>query len=198
MSKTIVENLSKFFSKLGFVYVESESTDGKLIFLGNGEKALVSILNEQNLCERNALLNAVLEAYSYTGKIHKAYLAIPKILATILDGEILRRRGLGLLVYTDKEVKEVIPARRFAIEEKISSSEINELKERILNLEETVRKLSRQIDMLTEELLSLRRSARVPVEAPKITQVGIEAEPKLPSFIKDNPWVAVLSKRGKE
>jgi len=58
--------------------------------------------------------------------------------------------------------------------------------------------LRNEVEFLRNEIFDMKnflKSSRITFEEKKIT---IEKEENLPSFLKDNPWVRILSKKGRE
>jgi len=162
-----------------------------------------------------------------TSYANKVYLVLPEeyVKPTILDGKLFEDVGIGLIsISTDGTVKEIIPARPFERALSIGISKdikrkISALEEKILRVEETikryredldnvissVRDLTNQLSRVFDEVNSLRAAiASTPLTARTQTlvseteeRVSIEVGEELPSFVKDNPWLLELSKRGR-
>jgi hypothetical protein len=198
------DRIREYFLSQG--YLEDPMDDGGLPSYSNGEhRAAVKILSLEDLEDRNILLQSLLEAASKPGSHDKAYVAMPKLLASAIDGRILEDVGLGLLIYDERSVEEAIPARinprRIqAAPPPVDPSvtrEIQFLKAEISVLRETVEKLKREISLLREgvkpRLEEKVREARIEANVPSPSQSS-----GLPSFFQDNPWLSVLSQRGRE
>jgi len=218
------------------------------------------------------LLSATLEAYHDSTKGMLAYVAAPSPLIDRMGIHVFRLYGLGLLVYSDDHVEEIVsprlrepevrdreaegsaqvqqkeqqgpavelmtrmismleellrkveglevrvaagvPARERAAPEAVT--EVNELLRRLEELEtrvislEGLRRLVAEVEALKARVESLAKqlaalAERGQVAAPKPDEVrpvyGTADTPpdlELPSFLKDNPWVEILSKRGRE
>jgi hypothetical protein len=60
----------------------------------------------------------------------------------------------------------------------------------------------KEIEFLRDKLLDIEsflKSSRITFEEKKITiEKKIKHKENLPSFLKDNPWVKILSRRGRE
>ncbi len=218
------------------------------------------------------LLSATLEAYQDSTRGMLAYVAAPSPLIDRMGIHVFRLYGLGLLVYSDDHVEEVIsprlrepevrertseesaevqqreqqgPAvelmtRMISMLEELlrkveglevrvatgvqarervvpeTASEVNELLRRLEELEmrvislEGLRRLAAEVEALRARVESLAKqlaalAEREQVTAPKTAEVRpahwtSDASPgfELPSFLKDNPWVEILSKKGRE
>ncbi|RLE72726.1 MAG: hypothetical protein DRJ37_02185 [Thermoprotei archaeon] len=157
--------------------------------------------------------------------IDKAYIAVPEEIGLLkIPQEIFESAGIGVLIVSEKEIEERIPARAFkkllrSVDEALKK-EIQEFSEEItkfsIKIEKEIEKiknelsiLNKRMDFLYKDLNTLKREVEQlknlqgkvvvemkPVEAREETPVeGIEG---LPDFISDNPWVSILVKRGRE
>ncbi|MBS7656122.1 hypothetical protein KEJ50_06465 [Candidatus Bathyarchaeota archaeon] len=168
----------------------------------------IEILSGEEILDKNAILNSALKAIEKFEYSNKVYLALPKVYASIIDGEILQNHGLGLLTYDEKEVKEVIPAK--FIEKQLNikedhSKKIEELQVELKKIKENYMLLKGIVDSLKNEVTKLKTGL---LKTPLIKEekpIEVKAQPKieastnqLPSFFKDNPWLEVLAKRGRE
>lgn len=164
------------------------------------------ILDESLWTNRQAFLNSIMKASALAGKSNRTYLALPKRAASFIDAKLFHERGVGLFTYDHRNIEEALPARYFEMTTMALpqadratnaqfENEIRELRAQIDTLERTVQSLS-------EELMSLKRM-RSPSE-PAETQPPTRALPviatvdNLPTFFAGNPWVEVLSRRGRE
>jgi len=121
------------------------------------------------------------------------YLALPKIYASTIDGAIIQGQGVGLIVYDEKTIEEVIAPKFFQHQASKSqenhAEEIEQLRSHLTQLEQTVQILKCEIS----QLKSIR-----PIEETTKTQKTESVPESLPSFFRDNAWLDILSKRGKE
>jgi hypothetical protein len=197
------ESLQTFFSSRGnrLVPLKGIPIEGNkpgLAFTDGANTTYLRILEKPNLQNRNGLLEAALDSVSYTSVANKVYLALPKVYATVVDAAILRDKGLGLVVYDARAVEEVLPAQFFDHKqaEVKTDADIEQLRKRISALERTV-------DMLNNELSRIKSirplqpgsNSIQPGNLPSIESPNPDG---LPSFFRDNPWVDILTKRGKE
>lgn len=165
--------------------------------------------------------NAMLEALRLgSGKVDKIYLAVPAKtnMAALPSPEQFRRSGVGLLV-VGKNVEERVPAKPLRDEtldlkqlENLQTT-LNALKARIYTIEERMRGLEalrQRLSSLENKVIDLEKTlSRIRRESPGLVSttqqvlsakeyvIGEEAG-DLPEFAKNNPWLAVLSKRGSE
>lgn len=195
------EQIKEYFLSKGHRILSSSefsnSVEGQNLAFSDGESVIfVRILSEEELADRNSLLNAALQSLSFVGKANKVYLALPKIYATILDSEVIQNRGLGLLVFDERKVAEVILPKFFELQAPITKKLMEEiedlkgLKNRVLDLERTVRSLTRELSRL--------KSTEVKIKELKLPAIEVPISTGLPSFFKDNPWVEILTRRGRE
>jgi len=204
IEQLIREKIKNFFKEYSCI----EERENYLTFKIGDSILSIEILSGKEILDRNAILNSALKALAKFEYSNKVYLALPKVYASIIDGEILQNHGLGLLTYDEKEVKEVIPAK--FIKKQLLTKEnyerkIEELKIELKKLKENHMLLKSTVDTLKNEVEKLKKGLiKVPlIKEEKITEA--KPQPKLeasinglPSFFKNNPWLEVLAKRGKE
>jgi hypothetical protein len=177
-----------------------------MLFQDEDTSVRVVILDESGWGNRQAFLNSIMKATALAGKSSRTYLALPKSAASLTDARLFHERGIGLFTYDHRNVEEALPARYFEMErvavpqtsEAVNhrfESEIRELRAQIDTLERTVQSLS-------EELMSLRRMPSAPERVKNFpstpTLAPITPAESLPTFFAGNPWLEVLSRRGRE
>ncbi|MEM2987283.1 MAG: hypothetical protein QXV60_04215 [Nitrososphaerota archaeon] len=166
----------------------------------------VRILSKDELIDRNSLLENILELSSLKEEVNKIYIAMPKIYVSIIDSAPFEEYGIGIISYDDKKVMEISPAKFFKEKlkdegkiEKLASfetlklkEELDAIKKRLINLEEIIQSLNNEIKIL--------KSQSKPIIETKISKEEIITPPSgnVPSFLKDNPWIEILAKRGRE
>jgi hypothetical protein len=177
-----------------------------MFFKGEDTSICAVVLDEPGWANRQAFLNSIMKATALVGKSNRTYLALPKSVASLTDARLFQERGIGLFTYDHRNLEEALPARYF----EIATAAVHQTREGVNpRLENEIRELRAQIDTLertvhslSEELMSQRRmpSAPEPVEAfPSArTLTTIGAVESLPTFFEGNPWLQVLSRRGKE
>jgi len=196
----IKERIKEYFLTKGYRVLNSydavSDVKPSIAFTDGKTTTLVKVLSKQELSDRNSLLNAALQASKLLGKADKVYLALPKIYSTILDGKIMQKHGLGLLVYNERKVVEAVPAKFF-------ESNIPDLKKLIKEIEDLkdlrnrVLELEQRVKLLVDEISRLK-TVKTKVTEPKPPPVEVSAPQELPSFLKDNPWLDILTRRGQE
>lgn len=169
-----------------------------LAFTDGRTTTYLKVFEKNGLEERNSLLQVALSAMSYLQVANRVYLVLPKVHAAIMDAAILRERGLGLIVYDSKEVEEVLPASLFEHDAKNAnpSADLERLKSRISALERTVETLASELSRVKSTKLEQLEARRTYPEVP--ASIGPQKPQPLPSFLQDNPWLDILSKRGRE
>ena len=211
--------VAEFYLEEGFYEVgreeEAVSTASKLILTDGKRELVISILDEDALSSRGALHEVLLEAEKMREKFNGAVIAVPRNYLRAIDEEVLIRHGLGLLVYDRMGAEEIISPR---IEEKKEERrteappqiEIEELR----RLRSEVSKILRILDEFEARLDRLEREQRTlatrinRLESEEIEKGGVEKieekvvevasrrdSDRLPAFLRDNPWVEILSKR---
>jgi hypothetical protein len=185
--------------------VVDSSANPDMLFQGEDTSVRVVILDESGWVNRQAFLNSIMKATAFAGKSNRTYLVLPKSAASLTDARLFHERGIGLFTYDHRNVEEALPAPYFEIAtvpvrqtneaaDDRFENEIRELRTQIDTLERTVQSLS-------EELVSIRGThSPEPVETfPTINTLPcVAAADNLPTFFTGNPWVEVLSKRGRE
>ncbi len=123
--------------------------------------------------------------------------------------ELLRKvEGLEVRVATGVQPRERATAET-AMEVTELLRRLQEIEARVMALE-GLRKLVAEVEALKARVESLAKqlsalasreqdAARAPAEVRRTSEsAGIDQGPGLPSFLKDNPWVEILSKKGRE
>ncbi len=198
------ERLAEFFASKGQRPIAQDTMlagaeeKPDLGFTDGRTTTYLKIFEKDDLGERNSLLQVALSAMSYLQVANRAYLVLPKVHAAIMDAAILRERGLGLIVYDSKEVEEVLPASLFEHDAKNAkpSADLERLKSRISALERTVETLASELSRVKSTKLEQLEARRTYPEVP--ASIGPQKPQPLPSFLQDNPWLDILSKRGRE
>ncbi len=171
-------------------------------------------LLKEDLRDRNVLLGTVMRCTSLSGKANRIYLAIPRAYSSVIDAELLREQGIGLLTFDDKRLAEVLPPKTSEVDQldvrrdapSPLKDELNDLRQRICSLETALSAAEKKISLLQGELRKLGTQFK---EGERLEQpiqgIGRKMEMKLtgtggelPSFLLDNPWLEVLTERGKE
>jgi len=200
----IVARLTEFFASRGQRPIPEDTistgTEEKpdLVVTDGKATTYLKVFRRDDLQERNTLLQVALRALSYTAVANRVYLVLPKVQAAVLDAAVLREKGLGLIVYNSRAIEEVLPARCFEHDSVGArpSADLERLRSRISALEQTVEALVSELSRIKSAKLEQLEIKRTHPETPAIA--GREKPQPLPSFLQDNPWLDILSKRGKE
>jgi len=177
-----------------------------LLFQDKDTSIRVVILDEPGWANRQAFLNSIMKATALAGESNKTYLALPKSVASLTDARLFLERGIGLFTYDHRNIEEALPARYFevaAVPVPQTREEVNhQLENEMRELRAQIDTLERTVNSLSEELMSLRHTPSAPEaiqtysSTPTLTPIG--AVEGLPTFFAGNPWLEVLSRRGKE
>lgn len=199
--------------------LEDSSSPGTLSFVMGSEHTLVSVLAFTDIIQRNRIIDTLLRLSSLRSGGTQLYVAAPSFLAATLDSQILRSSGIGLLLYDDRRIEEIVkpePAQSaIGIHQASSASmdgmliaELTALKLKYAELEKNLSCMMTKISSLQDGVSSsgsstiLRDSADVQafgsLQRPEAAfQTGVLSASDLPSFFTNNPWLEVLSHRGR-
>jgi len=150
---------------------------------------------------------------------NKAYIALPEEVLKlhknkIIDVELLREAGIGLLSINllKGEVRQLLPPKPRSS----SRAERVDVTPLLKEMEGKIRKLELLYDRLENELNEIKKeidNLKVRIEITNTSRSKEEEIPKaeeesgrevkiedleLPSFMRDNPWLEVLRRRGRE
>jgi hypothetical protein len=172
------------------------------------EKIHVAILKNDALMEGNKIVASILDLSALRSSADQLYLAAPRLLGTAIDADVFRSHGIGLLLFDDRRIQEVVPARQIRPPvgpivqnpDQGIASELATLKSMYTNMERTISNLREELKSFREITLSRPTPSQRIIPAPpgQTAPRFIESEGELPSFFANNPWVEVLSKRGRE
>ena len=182
------------------------SPNPDMIFQSEGTCVRVVVLDESPWVDRRTFLHSIMRVTALAGKTNRTYLVLPKTAASLTDARLFQERGIGLFTYDHRSVDEALPARYFetttAALPQTNRIATDQLENEIRELRAQVDTLERTVQSLSEELMSLRRTSS-PSEAvqpylPTHALPIVAAVDDRPAFFSGNPWVEVLSRRGKE
>jgi hypothetical protein len=206
----IEERLLHYFLAMGAQQVEAlqNSPTGLTVNLGS-DRVHIGVLKNDAFLQRGRIIESVMNLLSARDSANQIYLAAPRLLGTTLDAELFRSHGIGLLLFDDRRIDEAVtPASIHTHQSEASArdhdlglvTEVAALKAMYLEIQETVAKLHEDLKNYQENTghvasnLERIHQSPVPPQEFKITGPG----PELPSFFNNNPWLDVLSKRGRE
>ena len=183
-----------------------------LSFLVGADNVHVMVLKTQDLAQRNAIIDTVLKLSSLRNSYQTVYLAAPRLLGATIDASIFRAHGIGLLFFDERRIDEAVaPQPLQATRPQLTPAPAQDpgLVSELATLKSMYFEMERNLTQLRDDLKNLHQTPRdgglapelsqrpqeIPREAvfaPNITQGG-----PLPSYFSNNPWLEVLSKRGR-
>lgn len=183
--------------------LEKENLKPDMAFTDNNNRIFVKIIDSEELNERNTLLDAVMKSVDFLKEANGAYLLLPKLHASIIDGKLFDNHGVGLLTYDKRSgIQEIIKPKIFSQINKENLTkmpekalvELENLKKRIKSLEQDFGKLKDELDEFRVRKVNIERNQ----DSPKLHSLKAEIHDDAPEFMKDNPWIGILSKRGRD
>jgi hypothetical protein len=176
-----------------------------MFFHGEGACVCVVILDQALWADRRVFMDSIMRASALAGKANRTYLALPKAAASVADARLFHDRGIGLFTYDQRNVDEVLPARYFetaAVTQQEANrnatgqveNEIRELRAQFDMLERTVQHLSEQL-VASREMRPAQDLVSTLSSPSSLSDIG--AVGNLPTFFAGNPWLEVLSRRGR-
>ena len=175
------------------------------------EKAHIIILKQDDLAQRNAVLDVILNLSTLRHTYQLAYLAAPRLFGAGVDSSMFSSRGIGLLLYDERRIDEAVPAQPLHAESQMPNvtqsddkavvTELASLKTMYLEMERTINQLRTDITTLLntrplhEETFRVSPAPRMITPPETLHQNGVPVG-DLPSYFMNNPWLDVLSKRG--
>lgn len=217
--------IAAVYEEEGFYEVERsrdlESTYSGRLILSDGKREIaVNVLDEESLLSRGALQDALLQAEKLKLKFDGVCIAVPRKYVKVIDESVMAMHGFGLIIYDKLGAEEIIPPR---LREKrqpahetsegvgkaeVESREIIELRREISRILKVLEEIEARLDRLERDQRSLAsRISRLeselarskPISRQEVVKVEVQAPPKssqkLPSYLSDNPWVEILSRR---
>lgn len=206
----IEERLVHYFLAMGARRTENaEIPHCNLAFLSGSEKIHVVLLNNDDITQRNRIIEAVLSLASLRNSSNLLYLAAPRLLGPSIDVAIFRPHGIGLLLFDERRIDEAIrpqaiqpsnPAPQAPNVDVAISSELAALKSMYAEMERTIAGLRADLNTHNREpeVQENGRESRPPSRLPEPVFIGRGvADSALPSYFANNPWLDVLSRRGR-
>ena len=206
----IEERLLHYFLAMGGQSAEPipNSPAGLSLLIGS-DKTFVAILSNDAFIQRTKILGSILDLSALRSSVHQLYLAAPKLLGTAIDADVFRSHGIGLLLFDDRRIEEIVPPQpiqppqttqivqntdpAFAIELASLKSMYLQMERTISNLREELKSFQQSVPTAPGPPERIAPASMVQTQ-PRFTGPGAE----LPSFFTNNPWLEVLSKRGRE
>lgn len=169
---------------------------------------LVKILDE--LSSLSKFRDYILELSQIKCFADKMYVAVDEESEVFVDGVMLHKAGIGLLIVNVRGVQEKLPAKPTRFKIAYQTPDLKRFEQKIFELTSKIEKLFEQNKRFNERLTYIENKIRslelrlraLEEKAPAPTRVeeavSKEVETTLPSFIRDNPWLEILARRGSE
>lgn len=212
----IEQRILHYFLAMGAQQNPTKDNDeASLSFSLGTEKIVVSILTLEDLVQRNRILNALLRLASLRSLANQLYVAAPKLLGASLDANIFRSQGIGLLLFDERRIEETIQPQAIsssARPEQLTPTLDPAMLSELAALKSMYAEMKKRIEDIHAEFKSLKNNPLQQSEqAPCLDNLVFEPiqraaalhsaksfeESSLPSFFTNNPWIDVLSKRGR-
>jgi exonuclease VII small subunit len=191
--------------------LEKWISDNGLIELDRGEQYLVCKEGNNTVMYRGLYLEIPTEgdvakeiALMAKDRVlyNKYYIVTTPDVANFIDGALVKKLGIGVMVVDGASVREVM--RSTPIETPMprgqgSDQRIEALERGIRALEARVKELEDKVDQLMQALAELKRAPQRVEERRQVqaTQgVNVQVPSDVPSFIRDNPWLGILMGKG--
>jgi hypothetical protein len=208
ISLSIEERLLHYFLAMGAQQVAEKPTLATLSFAVGNQTANVIVTAPDRLTQ-TGIAEAMLSLSALRATSNQLYLAAPRLLGATIDAQVFRAHGIGLLLYDDRRIDEAVPPQSLDITQSPSPSpnqpalattaQLIELKSMYQELKDNITRLrDEMISMENKPKQSVAPSIEIPHSAFGPNQHAYPSTNALPSFFTNNPWLDVLSKRGRE
>jgi hypothetical protein len=209
----IEDRLLHYFLAMGAQQTErAEIPQNNLAFLSGSEKIQVVILRNEDFIQRNRVIETILSLTSLRNTSQLLYLAAPRLLGASIDAAIFKPYGIGLLLFDERRIDEAVPPQSLqptqTMQQKSPNLDPGVLTE-LATLRSMYAEMERDMATLREDIKTFQRdsesraSTTEPTPPSRISRPeSMFANPSLsgaqfPSFFANNPWLDVLSKRGR-
>lgn len=202
MQARIIDVVDRWMRDIGLLNIE-KGMDYAIYKEGNNVvyvKALyIEIPTESDVAKEIALMAKDRALYN------KYYIATMPDILNFIDGSIIRKLGIGVLVVDGDTVKEVVKSIPIEVQRIQQASpealkglerELEEIKNRVKVLEDKVERIMSIIDEVRRaqqaQAVVQRSAEQAPTPGPVTVPEGA------PSFLRDNPWLSIISSRRQE
>jgi hypothetical protein len=202
----LVQRIRFYLMSMGYDEKQISQVGERIQIASQNETAAVVPLSESDMIERATLVQSFVGVSALQRDFNRVYLVVPRLFAAAYDTRPFQEQGIGLIVYDSRRIEEILEAKRIehTSEPRTPESaplelleELRQLKQAQSELEDSIRTMKREISRLTQA----QQSARLPEIEPSASPPQL-ARPNpsnaLPVFFDNNPWLDVLSRRGKE
>jgi len=206
-SLSIEDRLLHYFLAMGAEQAPIKPASATLSFAIDEQRVNVVVMKNVALT-RGVIIQAILGLGSLRAVSNQLYLVVPRLLGVTVDAEVLRSYGIGLLMYDDRRIDEVLPPQLIndtqtpicVTPDPSTTARLTELTSMYLEMKSIVMKLREEMKTLQQipqqQSVSSIEAADQAFMAPG--PVFNTSTGHLPSFFTDNPWLDVLSKRAKQ
>jgi len=181
---------------------------GNISLVTGDQRVRVTILKNDAVIHRNRILETILTLTAHRGAFSLVYLAAPRLLGTAIDAGLFRSFGIGLIIFDERRIEEVVAPQPIQVpptQEPAPHPADDAVATELATLKSMYAELERSITMLREEL---KASQKIPNQSAMTKPMNRSPLPppspifggqglQLPSFFSNNPWLDVLSKRGR-
>ena len=212
-SLSIEERLHHYFLAMGAQQGEPShpASDGLSLVFGS-EKIQVIILKNDDFTYRNKIVDTLLALASLRNKSKLVYLAAPRLFGAMIDAAVFRSYGIGLILFDERRLDEVVaPQPLQAPQQQTTESpdpalirELSGLRSMYLEMQKNIAELHEELKRLQEGLYRTPNATSTNTGHNRHDPTFLSRElafsnpgAQLPSFFTNNPWLDVLSKRGR-
>ena len=211
----IEERVRYYFLAMGAQpNTEANEFQSGLSFILGQDRLHVTILKPNDLMVRNRIIETILGLSSRRTSTQLVYLAAPRLLGATMDATVFRLHGIGLLLFDERRIDEAVAAQLVQIVgAKTPANNESALSNELISLKAMYGEMQRNLAQLKEDMQGMKHvpadADRLPERAP--VTITLPSEPAfhpelptpspddtgLPSYFTNNPWLQVLSKRGR-
>lgn len=201
----LTERLKFFFMSMGYDQNHITFSDGNIVVTDASGHATIVPVEEHQLSDRNVLVDTLITASTLRSESNRVYLAVPRLFVAAYDAKPFQRQGIGLLAYDSRRIEEILeakPPENITRNPAPNNPVPNEIEAELVRLRNAYSTLEESVRTLRHELSSFRKNGPVLQVGPPPRLNGAPTSPLSAegpaSFFSGNPWLEVLSKRGKE
>jgi hypothetical protein len=206
---TIEERLLHYFLAMGAQPTEAvEGAPPGLSIIIGAERIHVAVLKNDAFLHTGKIIESIMNLATLKSRVNQLYLAAPRLLGTTVEAGLFRSNGIGLILFDDRRIDETVPSQSFHQQESQPTEshdpqllqELNEVKSMYFEMQKNFANLREEVKSYQEQMKSLtdipQRFSTPTISPHEPIRAGSSAG--LPSFFVDNPWLEVLSRRGRE
>lgn len=196
-----VNKIKQYFLSKNLIEVDEDEIRSleikpTLAFTDGENRIFVNILPLKAIGNRSQFIKFMMETSALKEKCNMMYIVIPSLMATIIDSEILKEMGIGLIILTGEKLREVLPAKKHKpkiIIEANLTEQIKHISNRIERIEVYIQRLEGQINQIIRKMSRTEPIKPITIEKPVETRIEVSG---LPSYMQNNPWLQILRGRG--